>query len=386
MKWGKLLRRTLALFLATFALWWLGLTSGAGSSVSRFLGGWGLSGGTAALAAEVPREELSGFVGLLVGQSPHLRAGHVLLGDASIQSAPPAEASPSPAVLEPLPSPAPAAEDDTPLPEATPPENIVTQTFLPTNSSAYHSVGGVFVYNRTHQTLDMEALAAEPVTLTGTGKGPQILIVHTHATESYTQEGQDVYQESDPYRTTDDAHNMVRVGDEMAAAFAQMGLNVLHDRTLHDYPSYTGSYGRSYDTVEEYLAAYPSISVVLDVHRDALMGENGEVYKTAVDESVLPDSAQVMLVVGTNESGSNHPDWRKNLTFAMALERECNEKLPTLARPITLRTSSYNQQLLPGYLLVEVGTHGNSLQDAITAARAFAQTVAPVIAENLPED
>ncbi len=376
MKWAKLSRRGTALFLSAAAVWCLVGASGTGQAAGQ------------APVSEGART-VSGTSGLwerlLVGQSPYLQHGKVLtFTDKASQTEldQTVEAAPSP-----VPTPAAVQDEETPIPQSSArSQNVISQTLLPATDGSYPSAGGVFLYNRTSQAVDMEALSQAPVTLTGQGKGPQILIIHTHATESYTQSGQDLYTESDPYRTTDDAHNVVRVGDEMAAAFAQAGLNVLHDRTLHDYPNYNGAYTRSKATVEEYLAAYPSISVVLDVHRDALVGDNGTVYKVMADQSALPGCAQVMLVVGTEENGGSHPDWQKNLSFAIALERELNEKTPTLARPIALRKSHYNQQLSPGSLLVEVGGHGNSLQEAEAAARTFAQTVAPVIKELLSNE
>lgn len=377
MKSAKLLRRGTALFLATTAAWWLIGSSGAGAAAERIL---------AAGATAAPPENAYGlgfWDSLVVSQSPYLQGGLVLTGPALSEPLPEDGVLPAqdgPAESEPV------MEEETPIPSSAPEAtNVIAQTLLPATDGSYPSAGGVFLYNRTHQAVDMEALAQSPVELTGQGNGPRILIVHTHATEAYTQEGQDVYTESDPYRTTDDAHNVVRVGDEMAAAFAQAGLNVLHDRTLYDYPNYNGAYTRSREAVTAYLEAYPSISVVLDVHRDALGSANGTVYKAVTDASVLPDCAQVMLVVGTQEAGGSHPNWRQNLSFAMTLERELNRQYPTLARPIALRTSHYNQHLSPGSLLVEVGTHGNSLQEAINGARAFAQTAAPVIKSLLPE-
>ncbi len=371
MKWAKLSRRFGALFLALAGIWCLMGASGPGSAADLTLAG---SSATAPALWER----------LLVGQSPYLQHGKVLtFTDRASENKP---ATLPEAVATPTPTGPVSLEDETPIAQNQSQEqNVVAQTILPTNDGAYPSAGGVFLYNRTSQAVDLEALAKEPVVLSGQGKGPQILIVHTHATESYTQSGQDLYTESDPYRTLDDAHNVVRVGDEMAAAFAQAGLNVLHDRTLHDYPNYNGAYTRSKVTVEEYLAAYPSIAVVLDVHRDALVGSEGTVYKVVADSENLPGCAQVMLVVGTEENGGSHPNWHQNLAFAMTLERALNEKAPTLARPIALRKSHYNQNLSPGSLLVEVGGHGNSLAEALTAARTFAQATAPVIKSLLPE-
>ncbi len=365
MKWAKLSRRVAALLLAGMGI--LCLAGISGSEAAADLAAAGPSDGATAL-----------WERLLVGQSPYLRHGKVLTFTGEAAQVQPTDGPEN--VSEPLPSqvPEPEEEENIPAPQGQD-QRVVAQTISPALDGSYPSAGGVFLYNPTSQAVDMEALAQEPVVLSGEGKGPEILIVHTHATESYTQSGQDLYSESDPYRTTDDAHNVVRVGDEMAAAFAQAGLNVLHDRTLHDYPSYNGAYTRSRQTVEEYLAAYPSIGVVLDVHRDALASGEGTVYKVVADQESLPDCAQVMLVVGTGETDGTHPDWRKNLALAMALERELNGRSPTLARPITLRKSHYNQDLSPGSLLVEVGSHGNSLQEALTAARTFAQDTAPLL-------
>lgn len=367
MKWAKLLRRGAALFFAIMALWWLVCSE---EPVARAL--------TLGLPENPPRleGELGVWERLALGQSPYLRQGRVLRSPLSDNSDVPTEDQETPIPA----SPSPAQEEEPPLTQGGPDDaSIVAQTFLPATDGSYPSAQGVYLYNRTGKTVDMEALAQAPITLTGQGKGPEILIVHTHATEAYTQSDQDLYTESDPYRTTDDGHNVLRVGDEMAAAFAQAGLNVLHDRTLHDYPNYNGAYGRSKQTVEEYLAAYPSISIVLDVHRDALVGEDETIYKAVADQNTLTDCAQVMLVVGTDQSGIEHPNWQQNLALAIALNKALNEQAPTLARPITLRSSAFNQQLSPGSLLVEVGGHGNTLSESVTAARNFAQIAAPVI-------
>lgn len=384
MKWVKLLRRALALFLAAVAVWLLCVPGDADATAQSIF--------TPNGSVKAADGGLGVWERLIVCQSPYLKAGQVLVGTQPEDTLSADDPKNETKELGELlwtdrgegSTGLSGAEDDTPLPSAAPQsQNVIAQTLLPATDGSYPSSGGVFLYNRTNQTVDMEALAQADITLNGDKIGPQILIIHTHATESYTKSGQDSYQESDPYRTTDDAHNVVRVGDEMAAAFAQAGLNVLHDRTLHDYPNYNGAYTRSRETVERYLEQYPSISVVLDVHRDAIMGENNTIYKAVAREDVAENCAQVMLVVGTQEAGGSHPNWRQNLAFAMALERQLNLDKPTLARPITLRKSHYNQQLSVGSLLVEVGTHGNTLEEAVNAARAFAESAAPVISELL---
>ena len=123
---------------------------------------------------------------------------------------------------------------------------------------------------------------------------------------------------------------------------------------------------------------FQALSYVLDVHRDALVGEDGTVYK-AVTRIDGVDTAQVMLVVGTDGGGAQHPYWIDNLALAVRFQQELVSDYVSLARPIVLRNSSYNQQLSPGYLLVEVGGHGNTLTEAVDGARLFAQSVSQVL-------
>lgn len=56
-----------------------------------------------------------------------------------------------------------------------------------------------------------------------------------------------------------------------------------------------------------------------------------------------------------------------------------------MARPITLRTARFNQQLTKGSLLVEVGGHGNSLEEALAGARLFARSAAKVLLERVAQ-
>lgn len=227
--------------------------------------------------------------------------------------------------------------------------------------------------------MDLQALAAAQVSVELPGEGPQILIMHTHGTEAYTMDGEDVYQESDASRTTDENYNVLRIGDEMQSIFEEMGLEVIHDRTLYDYPQYSGSYDRSHAGVQSWLEQYPSIQVVLDVHRDALIGEDGTVYKAVTDVDG-EKTAQVLMIVGTDELGE-HPNWTDNLALAIQIQKNLDEQWPTLARPITLRSSRFNQQLTHGSLLVEVGSHGNTLEEALRGARLFAQAAGEVLLE-----
>ena len=114
---------------------------------------------------------------------------------------------------------------------------------------------------------------------------------------------------------------------------------------------------------------------MLDVHRDAIIREDNTVVKTGVD-----GMAQLMLVCGTDEMGADFPEWRTNLAFAVKLQSRLMDAFPSLMRHINLRGASFNEQLCEKYLLLEVGSCGNTLDEAQTAAKAFAETVADMIA------
>lgn len=275
------------------------------------------------------------------------------------------------------------AEEETPAEEPaqdTPPDDggAVRQTITANSNTV--SGSGVEVNNGTQGiSVDPAALASSVLTQTiaPASQGPQILIMHTHGSEAYTMVGDDVYVETDTSRTDDPNYNMIRVGEEMKAVFESMGFSVIHDTSLYDYPNYTGSYTRSLAGIQSMLEQYPSISVVLDVHRDALIASDGTVYK-AVTQVNGEDVAQVMLVVGTNDGGLTHPGWQDNLNLAAHIQLGMTSIEPTLARPINLRSQRFNQHLTPCSLLVEVGTSGNTLQEAIRGARYFAQAAGTV--------
>ena len=239
--------------------------------------------------------------------------------------------------------------------------------------------GGMRVKNETAYWVDAAALLKDGPPFMLPADEPQILIIHTHASEAYTQAGMDRYTSSDSNRTEDTQFNVVRIGDELTELLTEAGLVVIHDRGIYDYPSYTGSYTRAAAAVGQYLESFPGIRVVLDIHRDAL-GSNGVVYKTMAEEEGTVAS-QIMLLVGTDESGLEHPDWRTNLAFALYLQNAVVSAFPTLMRPVALVPQRYNQQLAPGSLILEVGSSGNTLREALAAIRLFARAVAPALTD-----
>ena len=225
------------------------------------------------------------------------------------------------------------------------------------------------IKNDSASEIDLDALKSEAMDISIGRDGPQVLIIHTHGSEAYTATAEDMYTESDPYRTEDKEKNVIHVGDVLTEVLEAKGLSVIHDREIYDYPSYTGSYSRSGAAVEEYLRQYPGIALVIDLHRDAL-GSGDTVYKTRA-ETKSGECAQVMLLVGTGDNGLSHPNWRENLKLGLYLQSAMEESYPTLARPLSVKSERYNQHLSPGSLILEVGSTGNTLAEAVRAVELF---------------
>jgi stage II sporulation protein P len=225
---------------------------------------------------------------------------------------------------------------------------------------------------------DLLALLEEGWSVELPEEGPQVLILHSHSTEAYTPEGEDGYEASDPGRTLDKEKNVIRVGDELAAVLEEAGFTVLHDRELYDWPSYNGAYARSRAAAEDWLEEYPGIRVVIDLHRDALGGA-----KTLCPLPEGGSCAQVMLVLTTGDSGLYHPNWRENVKLGLELQRELETAQPGLSRPLLLSPARYNEQLSPGYFLLEVGSDANTLREALEAVRRFGACAAAVFARHL---
>lgn len=202
-----------------------------------------------------------------------------------------------------------------------------------------------------------------------TGGEPTVLIIHTHATESYAGSDNSV----GAFRTLDEEKNMLAVGAEVARVLRAGGITVLHDTTLHDYPDYNSSYAAARATVQAYLDAYPSIRLVLDLHRDAIEDNNNQL--VTVGTAGGQRSAQLMMVVGTDAGGNYHPNWKENLALALKLTALMEQEYPGITRTVDLTKYRYNMDLSTGSLLVEVGGAGNTLQEALIAANVLAQAI-----------
>ena len=221
----------------------------------------------------------------------------------------------------------------------------------------------VSLHSTAVKDVDIPTLLKEPLSWDLYTREPAVLILHTHTSESYRYTGG--YEEDGPYRTLDEGYNMLSIGTALAQQLEQAGIGVVQDRTVHDYPSYNGAYADAREELEAYLQKYPSICLVLDLHRDAIMDSNGNQLAYTCGQQ-----AQLMLVVGTN-----HDKWQENMALAVKLQARLEQLQPGICRPMVLRGQRFNQDLLPGMLLIEVGAAGNTLDQALAAVDPLSHAI-----------
>ncbi len=244
---------------------------------------------------------------------------------------------------------------------------IVEQFISPYSASLSHN--NVYIKNSTGLNIDLKAELLEPLKIKiEKGSSPQVLILHTHATESYMREDRDYYTASDPTRTTDNAANMINIGNIIAERLKVGGFSVIHDKTQHDADSYSGSYTKAEKTITEYLKKYPSIKIVIDVHRDAISLGGGNKAKPTVEIGGRK-AAQVMLCMGSQSGAvTGFPNWKENFRLAAHFQQTMEVMYPGLARPMLLMSKKYNEHLTTGSMLLEVGTEANTLAEAAYSA------------------
>lgn len=242
----------------------------------------------------------------------------------------------------------------------------------PTRFSTAEAAGIEIRGNCTYHA-DVTELLLAPLNWTR-GEGPQVLIIHTHSCESYTQSDGHTYIPDGNFRTLDKTASVIAVGDRLAEELAARGVEVIHDRTYNDYPSYNRSYAVAREKIQEYLEQYPSIVLVIDLHRDAL----AEPVREATNLNGT-DCAKLMLVVGTDEGGLNHPHWQRNLSCALKLQALANREVPELFRPLSFRKERFNGDLSPGEMIVEVGSTGNTLPEALASMPWLAELLTELL-------
>ncbi len=247
-----------------------------------------------------------------------------------------------------------------------PPPSLPAVTEVPLPS--FSGEEAVKLYYAASVQPDIPALLAKPLQWDLTGEEPTVLILHTHSTESYSRRGEN-YKETSAWRTLDENYNMLAIGRLVADILEEKGIPTVQDESLHDYPSYNGSYTRARKSLRELLKQHPGIRLVLDLHRDASGDEAGQM-RTRAEVGGEP-SAQLMIVIGTNHEG-----YEENLSLGLKLHAQLERQAEGIMRPLQLRAQRFNQDLSPGALLIEVGAAGNSHGEARIAAEQLAEAIA----------
>lgn len=233
---------------------------------------------------------------------------------------------------------------------------------------------GITFSNATSYAVNADELTKTPLLFSSSRELPRVLIVHTHASEAYA--------ESEGGRSKNEAENVIRIGKEIADTLNQNGIITIHDKTKNDEPDYNGSYKKALSVIQKNLDRYPSIEIVLDVHRDYIVRDSGKPSEIALKPTLTErgkNTAQIMFVVGTDALGLTHPDWKHNLAFAVQLQTVANRLHPGLCRPINLRTERFNQHMTKGSLIVEVGASANTLNEAVSAGKYVGEALVSML-------
>lgn len=256
--------------------------------------------------------------------------------------------------------------------------DIYEYTF--TDDGVTDTYGVVRVKNVNKTQISIEEKLKEKLELEVDEGKPCVLIYHTHTTETYQLLDRDFYAQGFLTRSSDPSVNMVRVGQAVKGELEKMGIGVIHDRAIYDNP-YSGAYYRSMDAAEAYIEKYPSIRITLDLHRDAIENESG--VKTKPTATIGgKKAAQIMIISGCQEEGNgitDLPEWEKNLTFALKLQKSMEESFPGLTRPLYFCPRSYNMSLTPMSLLIEMGTDANTVDEAVYSGKLLGQALGKLI-------
>ena len=240
--------------------------------------------------------------------------------------------------------------------------NTQTEVVTPNPISENYNVqyGNVKIKNQTTYNLTEDILKPDIKI-----DNKNIVIFHTHSCESYTSSEKYPYTQTGNFRTTDLKYTVTQVGSELENYLKKYNLNVVHDTSYHDYPSYTGSYTRSLKTVENILQTTPS-DIIIDLHRDAIGSRADYAPTVKIGDDY---AAQIMFVIGTNEGGLYHPNWNQNLKFAVKVQQKAEEMYPGLFKPMMVTKSRYNQHTGKYANIMEVGATGNTLEQCLTSMK-----------------
>lgn len=322
--------------------------------------------------------------------APHDEPASAAMSPWPAPAAPAATPAPTPKAQQPQPpaaeptrplelkQPAPAAQEPPDIPAAY--QGQLLQENMAGSGSPLIALGDGLLRNYTSVSQEeIEEIFSQGlnITLEDTDE-PQVLIFHTHTTESYEEFDSEIFDVRNTWRNTDNNKNMAIVGEQLAQTLRDAGISVIHDTTQHDYPSYNGAYERSAETVRKYLEKYPSIKIALDVHRDAILRDDDLIVKPVV-EIDGEKAAQLMIITGTEDGTMGVPNWRENLRFATSLQSELERLYPQITRPIFFCYRKYNMDLTTGSLLLEFGSNANTLEESLRTANYVGHALASLL-------
>ncbi len=212
--------------------------------------------------------------------------------------------------------------------------------------------------------LNVGKLLEKDMRISKEGEGPQILIYHTHSQEAFA--------DSVP---GDAGTSIMGVGEHLTEILRETyGYNVLHHLGQYDTESRDDSYSAALSDIEQVLKEYPSIQVVIDLHRD----EMPETTRLVMDLDGRP-TARFMFFNGlsrTRKTGNiaylYNENLDGNLAFSFQMQLKAMEYYPNLTRRIYLKGYRYNMHLKPRSLLVELGAQNNTVEEAMNACDPLA--------------
>jgi len=246
------------------------------------------------------------------------------------------------------------------------PENNAEETAPAQVKEANLAAKGITFINTPGFPVDATELLNNPLSFKSSNREPRVLIVHTHTSEAYS--------DCPSSRSDDPEKNVVSVGREIAQALKGAGVSVVHDSTQNDSPSYNQSYKKTLALIEKNIDKYPTIEIVLDIHRDYIEREDGTLAKPTVTVNGQK-AAQIMFVIGTDAMGLEHQNWRHNLSFAVKIQNQLNQTAPGLCRSINIRTERFNQHVTLGSMIIEIGAAANTLEEANYAGKLVGDAI-----------
>ncbi len=256
---------------------------------------------------------------------------------------------------------------------------IEKETFLPLTGPAIIDLSHGQINNCTNLSSGevIKIINEVPDIKIETGTMPQVLIIHTHTTESYSTGDGKYYDKNYSGRSLCPANSVVGVGAIIASRLSEKGICTVHDGTIFDDPVYSDSYSRSRTRIQEILKLYPSIKVVLDIHRDGIQYDDVRIAPVA--EINGKEAAQIMIICGADDGSGMLPRYKENLKFASFIQTSIEKDNSGITRPVLFDYRYYNQDLTTGSLLIEVGALGNTKAQADYSAQLIGDSIADAL-------